>query len=71
MYLHLQGSSGQAKKPTLVRGREGGFGAQLQVIELGETEACLALCHKIAHEHGGQLWSEQEGSISLALPLAG
>ncbi len=57
--------------PRRTPGREGGFGAQLLVIEQGETEVCLALCHEIVHEHGGQLWSEQEGSISLALPLAG
>lgn len=56
--------------PRLAPGREGGFGAQIQVLEQDEQEVCLALCHEILHEHGGQIWSEQEGSIALALPLA-
>jgi hypothetical protein len=52
--------------------REGVFEAQERDLHLaqGEQEACLALCHEILHEHGGQIWSEQEGMIALALPLA-
>lgn len=53
-----------------VNEREGVFEAQIRDLEQGETEACLALCHEILHEHGGQIWSGQEGSISLVLPLA-
>jgi signal transduction histidine kinase len=56
--------------PRLTPGRDGEFEAQIRVLEQGETEGCLALCHEILHEHGGRIWSEQEGSISLALPLA-
>ncbi|MBO0793548.1 MAG: HAMP domain-containing histidine kinase [Ktedonobacteraceae bacterium] len=57
--------------PGLTPGREGEFEAQIRGFEQGkEVEACLALCHEILHEHAGQIWSEQEGSISLALPLA-
>ena len=56
--------------PRLTPGREGGFEAQLRVLEQGELEVCLALCHEILHEHGGQIWSEQAGSIFLTLPLA-
>jgi signal transduction histidine kinase len=51
-------------------GREGEFEARIRELEQGEVEICLALCHQILHEHGGQIWSEQEGSISLTLPLA-
>ncbi|GHO51044.1 hypothetical protein [Ktedonospora formicarum] len=47
----------------------GEFGAEIRIFEHGEVEACLALCHEILHEHGGQIWSEQEGGFSLALPL--
>jgi signal transduction histidine kinase len=52
--------------------RDGVFEAQVRDLHLqqGEQEACLALCHEILHEHGGQIWSEQEGMIALALPLA-
>lgn len=52
--------------------RDGVFEAQERDFHLaqGEQEACLALCHQILHEHGGQIWSEQEGMIALALPLA-
>ena len=52
--------------------RDGVFEAQVRDLHLqqGESEACLALCHEILHEHGGQIWSEQEGMIALALPLA-
>lgn len=50
---------------------EGVFEAQVRNLEQGETEVCLALCHEILHEHGGQIWSEQAGMIALALPLAG
>lgn len=53
--------------PGPASGREGRFEAQVWVQ--GEAEACSALCHEILHEHGGQIWSEQEGSLSLALPL--
>ncbi|WP_211221398.1 hypothetical protein [Ktedonobacter racemifer] len=56
--------------PSLALGREGEFEAQIRGVEEGEAEACLALCHEILHEHGGRIWSEQEGSLSLALPLA-
>jgi hypothetical protein len=56
--------------PRLTPGRKREFEAQLRALEQGEHEACLALCHEILHEHGGRIWSEQEGSISLALPLA-
>jgi signal transduction histidine kinase len=56
--------------PGLTPGREEEFGAQVRVLEQGEMEVCLALCHEILREHGGQIWSEQEGSLSLALPLA-
>ncbi|GCE29384.1 hypothetical protein KDA_48680 [Dictyobacter alpinus] len=48
---------------------ETAFEALIQQLEQGESEACAALNHKILHEHGGYLWSEQEGSISIALPL--
>lgn len=54
--------------PGLVPERE--FEAQLRIFEQGEMDVCLALCHEILHEHGGRIWSEQEGSFSLALPLA-
>ena len=52
--------------------RDGVFEAQVRDLHLahGESEACLALCHEILHEHGGQIWSEQEGMIALTLPLA-
>lgn len=50
--------------------REREFEALVQQLEQDELEACLALNHEILHQHGGQIWSEQEGSISLALPLA-
>ena len=52
--------------------REGVFEAQERDLHLAqdEQEACLALCHEILHEHGGRIWSKQEGSIALALPLA-
>jgi len=52
--------------------REEVFEAQERDLHLtqDEQEACLALCHEILHEHGGQIWSEQEGMIALALPLA-
>lgn len=53
--------------PRRTPGREGRFEAQVWVQ--GETEVCSALCHEILHEHGGRIWSEQEGSISFALPL--
>ena len=50
--------------------KEGEFEAHVRRLEQGETEACPALSHEILHEHGGRIWSEQEGSFSLALPLA-
>ena len=50
--------------------REREFEALVQQLEQDELEACLALNHEILHERGGHLWSEQEGSLSLALPLA-
>jgi signal transduction histidine kinase len=56
--------------PRPAPGIQGEFEAQVRGLEQGEFEACLALCHEILHEHGGRIWSEQEGSISLALPLA-
>ena len=56
--------------PRLTPEREGWFEAQLRVLEQNEIDVCLALCHEILHEHGGQIWSEQEGIISLTLPLA-
>ncbi|MBO0783525.1 MAG: HAMP domain-containing histidine kinase [Ktedonobacteraceae bacterium] len=56
--------------PELAPEKEEEFEAQLRALEWSETEVCIALCHEILHEHGGQIWSEQEGSISLALPLA-
>ncbi|GHO76074.1 hypothetical protein KSD_38450 [Ktedonobacter sp. SOSP1-85] len=46
------------------------FEAQLRVLDQGEPDVCAALCNEILHEHGGRIWSEQEGTISLALPLA-
>lgn len=55
--------------PKLTPEKEKEFEALVQQLEQEEVEACLALNHKILHEHGGQLWSEKEGSISLALPL--
>lgn len=56
--------------PKLTARGEDEFGEQIRALEHGETEACLALCHEILHEHGGHIWSEQEGNISLTLPLA-
>ncbi|WP_201366203.1 hypothetical protein [Dictyobacter formicarum] len=56
--------------PKLTPEREREFEALVRQLEQDEMEACLALDHKILHEHGGYLWSEKEGSISLALPLA-
>ena len=56
--------------PRRTPAREGEFEAHLRRLEQGETEACPALSHEILHEHGGRIWSEQEGSFSLALPLA-
>jgi signal transduction histidine kinase len=56
--------------PRLTSEREGGFEAQLKAFEQSEVEFCLAICHEILREHGGQIWSEQEGIISLVLPLA-
>lgn len=56
--------------PRATSEREGELEAQTRVLEHNEGEACLALCHAILYEHGGEVWSEQEGSISLALPLA-
>ena len=56
--------------PRRTPGREGEFEAHVRRLEQGETEACPALSHEILHEHGGRIWSEQEGSFSLALPLA-
>lgn len=49
--------------------RKEGYEAQVREFEHDEVEACIALCHEILHEHGGLIWSEQEGSLSLALPL--
>jgi len=56
--------------PRRTPAREGEFEAHVRRLEQGETEACPALSHEILHEHGGRIWSEQEGSFSLALPLA-
>lgn len=56
--------------PKLPSGREGEFAVQLRALYKDETEVCLAMCHEILHEHGGRIWNEQEGMISLALPLA-
>jgi len=56
--------------PRRTPGREGEFEAHVRRLEQGETEACPALSHEILHEHAGRIWSEQEGSFSLALPLA-
>jgi hypothetical protein len=56
--------------PRRAPGKEGEFAAQVRLLEQGDLEACLALCHEILHENGGRIWSEQEGSIILALPLA-
>lgn len=80
--IHLEpfpGSMGQEAKitlrirsdlPELTPGKEREFEAMIQRLERAEENACLALCHEILHEHGGRIWSEQEGSLSLALPLA-
>ena len=57
--------------PRRASGREEGvFEAQLQVLDQGEPDVCSALCHEILQEHRGRIWSEQEGTMSLALPLA-
>lgn len=57
--------------PELVPARAGEFETRIRGLEQEEVEACLALCHQILHEHGGQIWDEQERGISLTLPLAG
>ncbi|GHO44111.1 hypothetical protein [Ktedonospora formicarum] len=46
------------------------FEAEMRDFEQGDLESCHVLCNEILHEHRGRIWSEQEGSISLALPLA-
>lgn len=59
--------------PELTPGREGMFEAWSRVLGQGDLEVCLALCREVLQEHGGRIWSEQEGeqegTISLALPL--
>lgn len=63
--LHLRGDL-----PGLPCEREKGLEPLIRQLEQDESEACLVLNHKILSEHGGHLWSEETGCLSLTLPLA-